>query len=150
MRMDWKADYIPLKSSDENEENNQKKRVLTTTSARTLSLRLKLTHLRVKLDDERSQSKDLKAKNEELAKKVEELQADKNNLLHKVNIALAMQAGADEAVSHLTARLERVQAQRLQEKITAHGSLSRFTALVEQLKSRNLLEQINFDEISSL
>ena len=138
--MDWGANYIPLES-DENKENEQKKRVLTTTTARQLSMRLKLNHLRVKLDDERSRFKELEAKNDELIKKIEALQMEKNELLHKVNLAVALHAGSEEALSSLKDRLDRVQTQRLQEKVTAHGALARFTAIVNQLKEKNLLKK---------
>lgn len=144
--MDWSANFIPF-NDKENEETKPKKRVLTTTTARQLSMRLKLNHLRVKLDEERCQVKELQAKNGDLEKEIETLQLEKNNLLEKVNFALALYNGAQESSDHLKERLDRVQSQRLQEKITAHGALKRFSAIIEQLKSKNMLHIIEFDEI---
>lgn len=139
MPFDWKADFVPL--------TDDKQTKLTTKTARNVNLRLRLTHLRVKLDEAKMASTELQTKIEELLEKIKALEEERNSLLEKVHVSLCLKSGTEEALQHMRKRNEKIQSQRIDEKIVAHGAFQKFKNLIEQLKEKNLLHLIDFEEI---
>ena len=145
--MDFNADYIPLTSNMDQASGNNVRKSLTTKTAKRLSLNLKINHLKLKLDEVKGSLKSLQGKNDDLLLEIQSLREERDSLLQKMNLALALEDGARDALGHLNRRMESIQSKRLDEKVVAFGCMNRYSKLIAQLRKKNLLHLIEMDEI---